>query len=161
MDAADEEDGANEGRVSRHIVAVNQGPNDDEQHEENSNKSQEDPDVSRSPQGRNGEAGNAFNGQVEEFPIVPLGLAGSSGIAVKEDFFLFKSDPTEKAFVVSLGFAHHPQGIQALAVEEAKITDVALHGRVRQLLQDGIKGRDDHFLKKVSPARLRRLALTS
>lgn len=40
-------------------------------------------------------AGDAFNGQVEEFPIISLRLAGSSCITIKKDFFLFKTNPTE------------------------------------------------------------------
>jgi hypothetical protein len=64
-----------------------------------------------------GKAGDAFNGQVEEFPIIPLRLAGSPCIAVKKNFFLFKTNPAEQTFRIALGFPHQAQSIEALFVQ--------------------------------------------
>lgn len=71
----------------------------------------------RCPQRCDGKAGDAFNGQVEEFPIIPLRLAGSSCITIKKNFFLFKTDPAEQAFRVTLGFPHQAQGVEALFIQ--------------------------------------------
>lgn len=126
LDAADEEDKRDEGRIARYVFAEEQRAQDDEEEVDGGDKSQDAAGEGGNAQGRCREAGNAVDGQVEEFPVVPLGLAGGPGRPVEEDFFLLKANPAEEAFRVALTFAQAAQGFDAAFVQEAEVTDIFL-----------------------------------
>ena len=105
LDAADEEDKGDEGRISRYVFTEEQRAQDDEDEVDGGDKSQDAAGEGGNAQGRCREAGNTVDGQVEEFPVVPLGLAGGPGRPVEEDFFLLEANPAEQALRVALTFA--------------------------------------------------------
>lgn len=127
LDAADKEDeGDDEGRVARDVFAVEQGAQDNEDEVDGGDEGEEAAGEGCDAQGRRREAGNAVDGQVEEFPVVPLGLARGPGRPVEEDFFLLKANPAEEAFRVALTFAQAAQGFDAAFVQEAEVADIFL-----------------------------------
>ena len=99
LDAADEEDKRDEGRVARDVFAVEQGAQDDEDEVDGGDKSQDAAGEGGNAQGRCREAGNAVDGQVEEFPVVPLGLAGGRGGLSKRISFFSKPIQQKRPFV--------------------------------------------------------------
>lgn len=123
---ADEEDEGDEGRVARDVFAVEQGAQDNEDEVDGGDEGEEAAGEGGDAQGRRREAGNAVDGQVEEFPVVPLGLARGPGRPVEEDFFLLKANPAEEAFRVALTFAQAAQGFDAAFVQEAEVADIFL-----------------------------------
>ena len=126
LDAADEEDEGDEGRITRDVFTAEQRAQDDEDEVDGGDEGQETAGEGGDAQGCRRKAGNAVDGQVEEFPIVPLGLAGSPGRTVEKDFLFFKANPAEEPLGVALTFAQAAQGLDAAPVEEAEVTDVFL-----------------------------------
>lgn len=126
LDAADEENQGDEGRIARYVFTEEQRAQDDEDEVDGGDKSQDAAGEGGNAQGRCREAGNTVDGQVEEFPVVPLGLAGGPGWSVEEDFFLLEANPTEQALRVALTFAQAAQGFDAALVQEPEVADVFL-----------------------------------
>ena len=126
LDAADEEDEGDEGRIAWDVFAEEQCAQDDEDEIDGGDDGQETAGKGGDAQRRRREAGNAVDGQVEELPVVPLGLARSPGRPVKEDFFLLEANPAEQALGIALTFAQAAQGLDAAPVEQAEVADVFL-----------------------------------
>jgi hypothetical protein len=149
LDAAQEQDDADERGPALHGIAEEEVAHDDEEDGAHRDEAAEDAADGRDDEGFRREGDDPFHGVGEEPPETPFRLAGHARRVFKFDPFRPESDPAEKAFGETVVFFEGEERIDEFPVHEAEIGGAvheigignAVHDFIKSAREEGADGR--------------------